>query len=137
MLRHWLLIKEIANIFGWVLTLDLHNCWSRDIAIVVYLVMILILISFFVVIVQFWFFFSSLNMWLDLLHLEYHYIAWFIKLTNCLKMSVTSTSMTSFWRLYCWIWTCLTLSSVVDFEELNVWWEFFYISYLLETVFPN
>ena len=36
---------------------------------------------------------SSLNMWLDLLHLEYHFVECFIRLTNCLKMSVSSTSI--------------------------------------------
>ena len=79
--------------------------------------------------------FSWLNMWLDILHLKYHFIACFIRLTNCLKMSVTCTSMTPFWCFYCWTWTCLTLSSVVDFEQLNVCLEFSYFSYICRRFF--
>ena len=53
-------------------------------------------------------------------------------LTRAAKsMPVTSASLTSFCCLHCWIWKCLTFSSVVDFEQLNVCWEFFYFSYLL------
>ena len=130
MLRHWLLIKKLQTclnesdkrsqrqlITGY--STSVVSC--EDISIEWFLYSCC---SVFVI-------FSSLNMWLDVLHLEYHFIACFIRLTNCLKMSVTSTSMTSFWCLYCWIWTCLTLSSVVDFEQLNVCLEFFYFSYLL------
>ena len=82
--------------------------------------------------------FSSLNMWLEVLHLEYHFIACFFRLTNCLKMSVTSTSMMSFWWpfllnlnvsytfLCCWLWAvkCLVgiylflISFVDDFSKL-------------------
>ena len=65
---------------------------------------------------------SSLNIWLDVLHLEYHFIACFIRLTNYLKMPVTSTSMTSLLNmnvsytfLCCWLWAIKCLLRILLF----------------------
>ena len=39
---------------------------------------------------------------------------------------IRTTSVTSFWCIYCWSWTCFgpfCSFSIVDFEQVIAWWE--------------
>ena len=103
------------------LKLDLHDCWSRDIAIALWryacdnVSIDQFLCSYCSVFVLF----SSLNMWLDVLHLEYHFIACFIRLTNCVNDVVLVPLLlnlnVSYTFLCCWLWAVKCLLGILLF----------------------
>ena len=108
------------------LKLDLHDCWSRDIEIALYLVMTLALINFFVVIVQFLFFFLHSAMVRRTssripFHCMYHFINELpedvsdIHVNDVVLVPLLLNLNVSYTFLCCWLWAVKCLLGILLF----------------------